>query len=51
MAFLVHLGSSGPMDMEGWLETEAELMRLYDEYSAFEMFENIQPEGWRLLLP
>jgi hypothetical protein len=45
-ALMVHLTHGCPIDMEHWLEAESELMRLYDEYTALELYEMMQPEAW-----
>lgn len=41
-----HLVRGCPVDMEHWLEAESELMRLYDEYTAVELSEMMQPTAW-----
>jgi len=46
MAFLVRMDQGCAVDMENWHEAETELMRLYDEYSAMEMYEVFQEEVW-----
>jgi hypothetical protein len=46
-ALMAHMVPGGcPMDLEHWHETESELMRLYDEYTAVELLEMMQVEAW-----
>lgn len=45
-ALVAHLTHGCPMDLEHWLEAESELMRLYDEYTALELYESMLPEVW-----
>ena len=46
MAFMVRMDQGCSVDMENWQEAETELMRLYDEYSAMEMYEILREEAW-----
>jgi hypothetical protein len=46
MAFMVRMDQGVAVDMENWHEAETELMRLYDEYSAMEMYEILREEAW-----
>ena len=46
MAFMVRMDQGCTVDMENWQEAETELMRLYDEYSAMEMYEILREEAW-----
>jgi hypothetical protein len=45
-ALMAHLVPGCPMDLEHWHETESDLMRLYDEYTAVELHEMMQVEAW-----
>lgn len=45
-ALMAHLTHGHPMDVEHWLEAESELMRLYNEYTALELYEMMQLEEW-----
>jgi hypothetical protein len=45
-ALMAHLTHGCQMSVEHWLEAESELLRLYDEYSAIELYEMMQPEAW-----
>jgi hypothetical protein len=45
-ALMAHLVPGCRMDLESWHETESELMRLYDEYTAVELLEMMQVEAW-----
>ncbi|HUR45562.1 MAG TPA: hypothetical protein VMZ27_06730 [Candidatus Saccharimonadales bacterium] len=51
MAFLVRLDQGCAVNMENWEEAETELMRLYDEYSAIEMYEILREEAWNKSSP
>jgi hypothetical protein len=51
MAFLVRMDQGCAVNMDNWEEAETELMRLYDEYSAIEMYEILREEAWNKSSP